>query len=394
MSIDVNKARAETPGCANVLHFNNAGAALMPAPVIDAIQSHIQLESEIGGYEARAAADEKYRGTYEAIARLLNCDASEIALVENATRAWDQVFYGMPFQEGDTVLTAQASYASNYLAMLHMGTRKRINIKVVPNDEHGQVSIEELEEEIDDSVRLIALTHVPTNSGLVNPAVEVGKVARKHGIPYLLDACQSVGQLPVDVQKIGCNFLSATGRKYLRGPRGTGFLYVRLDSIELLHPPVIDLHSATWTSRDEYEWQPGARRFENWESNVAGNIALGTAINYALEWGADEIWDRVRALGELLRAELAKIPELTVHDIGKEKGGIVTFSAQNKASTEIKTWLSALKMNVVTSTPEYARLDAEARNLPETVRASVHYYNTEEEIGRFVFAVRSFLGGS
>jgi len=391
MSFDIGKARADTPACKNVLHFNNAGAALMPAPVVAAIQNHIQLESEIGGYEARAAADKEYRGTYDAIARLLNCESPEIALLENATRAWDQVFYGMPLQKGDTVLTAQASYASNYLAMLQLARTVGVIIKVVPNDIHGQVSVEKLEEKIDDSVRLIALTHVPTNSGLVNPATEVGRVARKHHIPYLLDACQSVGQLPVDVQKIGCDFLSATGRKYLRGPRGTGFLYVRKESLDILQPSIIDLHSATWTARDDFEWQPGARRFENWETNVAGNIALGTAVNYALDWGVGKTWDRVRALGELLREELATIPGVTVHDIGAEKGGIVTFSAQDKASTDIKTWLAALKMNVVTSTPEYARLDAEARNLPEMVRASVHYYNTEEEIGRFVFAIRSIL---
>ena len=393
MPIDVERARKETPGCRNVLHFNNAGASLMPQPVIDALQEHLELEAEKGGYEAFEAARSRYDSTYVSLARLLNCDSSEIALVENATRAWDMAFYGMPFRAGDRILTAMATYASNYLAMLQVSRRTGAVVEVIPDDEFGQVSVERLRERMDDDVRLIALTHVPTNGGLVNPAAEVGRVARAAGVPFLLDACQSVGQLPLDVAAIGCDFLSGTGRKFLRGPRGTGFLYVRKGALDLLEPPFIDLHAATWTGPGSYELQPGAKRFENWEGFVAGKIALGVAVEYALGWGVDQIWERVQRLGALLRETLDEIPGVTVHDAGRVKGGIVTFSHERVDAEAIKAWLSALDINVTTSSREYALLDTDARNLPRIVRASVHYYNTQEEIGRFGFAVRSMVGG-
>ncbi len=391
MSFDIDRAREETPGCTNVVHFNNAGAGLMPAPVLDAVQSHLTLEAEQGGYEAYAMALPKYQSTYVSIARLLNCDSSEIALIENATRAWDMAFYGLTFSKGDKILTAQATYASNYLAMLQVAKKTGAEIILIPDDNHGQISLERLRNTIDESVKLIALTHIPTNCGLINPAKEVGEIANQAGIPYLLDACQSIGQIPIDVQNIGCDFLSGTGRKYLRGPRGTGFLYVRKTSLELLDPPFIDLHAATWTSLNEYELQPDSKRFENWEGYVAGKIGLGVAAAYALDWGMEDTWPRIHALGSQLRDELREIPGITLHDKGELKGGIVTFSHKNSAATKIMNWLTSLKINVTTSTREYALIDASARDLPEIVRASVHYYNTEEEIGRFGFAVRSVV---
>ncbi len=227
MTIDIVRARRETPGCENVIHFNNAGAALMPAPVLDATIAHLRLEGEIGGYEAAERAAERIEHVYAAAARLLDCAADEIAVVENATRAWDMAFHALRFEPGDRILTARAAYASNYIAFLQMARRAGVAVETIPDDVHGQVSLEALERLIDPRVRLVAITHVPTNGGLVNPVAGVGRIARAAGVPFLLDACQSVGQMPIDVRAIGCDMLSTTGRKYLRGPRGTGLLYVR-----------------------------------------------------------------------------------------------------------------------------------------------------------------------
>lgn len=394
MSIDVARTRRDTPGCTEVLHFNNAGAALPPRPVLDAQLHHLQREAEIGGYEAAAEAAEALDHTYAALARLLGCAPDEVAVVESATRAWDMAFYGMDFQPGDRILTAPAAYASNYIAMLQVAEQTEATVEVIPTDAAGQVSVDHLRAMLDERVQLIALTHVPTNGGLVNPAAEVGAVAREAGVPFLLDACQSAGQMPLDVEALGCTMLSATGRKFLRGPRGTGFLYVRRDWIERLEPPLLDLHAATWVTPDRYEIRPDARRFEAWEGYVAGKIGLGVAVDYALELGLDAIFDRVQHLARTLRQRLAALPGVTVHDAGTQQCGITTFSAEQRAAPDLKATLRKHGINVSVSTPSSTRLDAEARGLPDLVRASVHYYNTEAEIDRFCTTLRTLLARS
>lgn len=389
MTFDIQRARSETPGCRSVLHFNNAGAALMPQPVLDAAIKHFELEARIGGYEAAEAALANIEHAYEAAARLLGCAPDEIAFVENATRAWDMAFYSMPLRAGDRILTATAEYASNYIAFLQVARKTGATVEAIPDDEYGQISIEALRRAIDERVKLIAITHVPTNGGLVNPAAEVGQVAREAGIPYLLDACQSVGQMPINVGEIGCDMLSATGRKYLRGPRGTGFLYVRRSLLECLEPPFLDLHAAEWTARDRYEVRPDARRFENWETNYAGKIALGVAIDYALQWGLDATRQRVTTLAETLRSRLRDLPLVETHDLGKERCGIVTFTVEGKEPEEIRRALAEHRINVSVSARSSTLLDMEARGLENLVRASVHYYNSEEEVERFCATLRN-----
>ncbi|GHO67099.1 aminotransferase class V [Ktedonobacter sp. SOSP1-52] len=380
---DVQRAREETPGCANVLHFNNAGASLLPEPVLSATLDHLRLEAQIGGYEAADHAQEQSEHTYDAIATLLHCSRDEVALIENATRAWDMAFYGMRFQAGDRILTSIAEYASNYIAYLQVARKTGAVVEPIPNDKYGQVDIEALQSMLDERVKLISVTHVPTNGGLVNPVQAIGKLARQHHIPFLVDACQSVGQMPIDVEQIGCDMLSATGRKYLRGPRGTGFLYVRRAFLEQLEPPMLDLHAATWTTQDSYEMRPDARRFENWEGNVAGRIGLGVAVDYALNWGLENIWRRLKALAYQLRTQLSPIPGVVVHDRGVNQCGIVTFTIEGITPEEIKRQLAAEKINVSISDYNSTLLDMESRHLNTMVRASLHYYNTEEEIERF-----------
>ena len=387
MAIDVQRARQETPGAENVLHFNNAGAALMPQPVLHATIAHLQLEALIGGYEAAAQAHDAVEHAYDAAAALLGCRRDEIAMVENATRAWDMAFYAVPFGPGDRILTDVAEYASNYIAFLQVARKTGAVVEVIPNDDSGQLSVEALRRAIDERVKLIAITHIPTTGGLVNPAAAVGQVARETGVLYLLDACQSIGQLPIDVEAIGCDMLSATGRKYLRGPRGTGLLYVRQGILERLEPPFLDLHAAQWVARDRFEMRPDARRFENWETYYAGKIGLGVAIDYALQWGLEAIWARIKRLADDLRQQLNAIPGVTVRDEGVERCGIVAFTVAGSDADEVQRLLAKRRINVSVSRVSSTRLDMEARGLPDLVRASVHYYNTAEEIDRFCAAL-------
>lgn len=383
-SIDVARARAETPGVAHVAHLNNCGAGLMPAPVIDSVLSHLRLETEIGGYEAEERAETQVEHCYDAIAALLDCHRDEVAVVENATVGWDMAFYGMRFQAGDRILTAVAEYAANYIAYLQVARKTGAEIVVVPNDESGQLDVSALENLIDEKTRLISVTHVPTGGGLVNPAAEIGRVARAAGVPYLLDACQSAGQMPLDVRTIGCDMLSATSRKFLRGPRGIGFLYVRREMLDRLEPPFLDLHAARWVARDRYELRADARRFENWENYVAGKIGLGVAVDYALGWGLEPIRERVYALAEQIRARIAALPGGRVHDLGTERCGIVSFTIAGQDPFEVKRQARLAGININTSTAFSTRIDMEDRGLDVVNRLGVHYYNSDDEIDRLI----------
>jgi len=391
MQIDIAKARQDTPAATKILHFNNAGAALMPAPVLAAQLRHLQLEADLGGYEAAASVDDQIEAIYDSIAQLLNADRTEIALVENATVAWDMAFYSVGFAPGDRILTAEAEYASNYIAFLQVARRTGAVIDVIPSDAAGELDLDALERMIDHHVKLIAITHVPTNGGLVNPAAAVGRIARAHGILYLLDACQSVGHMSIDVDAIGCDMLSATGRKYLRGPRGTGFLYVRRAILDQLEPPFLDLQAATWIAPDRYEIRPDARRFENWERNVAAQLGLGAAVDYALNLGLADIAARIDTLAAELRRRLTRIPGVSVRDLGRRPCGIVTFTDEAKPARELVAALRQQRMNCHASGPGSALLDATSRRLPDLLRASVHYYNTEEEVARFAAAVAALV---
>ncbi|HET7036877.1 MAG TPA: aminotransferase class V-fold PLP-dependent enzyme [Thermomicrobiaceae bacterium] len=386
-ALDIERLRRETPGTQEVIHLNNAGAALMPQPVVDAVIAHLQLEARIGGYEAADAAAERVEGVYASAARLIGAEPDEIAVVENATRAWDMAFYSIPFRPGDRILTSRSEYASNVISFLQVARQRGVSVEVIPSDESGQVDVVALERMLDARVKLIAISHVPTNGGLVQPAAEIGRVARQAGVLYLLDACQSVGQLPVDVGALGCDLLSATSRKYLRGPRGVGFLYARRGIVAQLEPPLLDLHAARWVAPDRYEIRPDARRFENWETNYAAKLGMGAAIEYALGVGIESGWQRLRGLAEQLRAQLAEIPGVQVHDLGRVRGGIVTFSREGVDSEEIKRRLAAERINVTTSSIFSTRYDMSARNLGTMVRASTHYYNTEDELARLLDVV-------
>lgn len=387
--IDIDMVRADTPACNEVLHFNNAGASLMPDEVFLALQKVLQDENNLGGYEAERRAADDLASFYTEFAGLLHAEADEIAYVENATRAWDMAFYGLDLKPGDRIITHKSEYASNYLAFLQQAKRKGFHIDLAPSDDTGQIDVDGLEQLITPRTRLVAITHVPTQGGLVNPAEAVGEITRRHGIFYILDACQSVGQIDIDVQKIGCDILSGTGRKYLRGPRGTGFLYVRKSTLELINPPFIDLHSARWTGQDSYEFAQGARRFENWESYVAGRVGLATAVRYARRLGLPAIEARVAYVAETLRDALRQIDGVTVHDQGSKKCGIVTFKKEGVGPERMAESLRDLKINVSVSSLDYARLDLEPRRLSSLLRASVHYFNTKEEIGRFVETIQA-----
>ncbi|WP_421995980.1 aminotransferase class V-fold PLP-dependent enzyme [Reyranella sp.] len=387
VTLDIDRLRAETPGCAHVLHLNAAGSALPSRRTLDATVNHLRREAEIGGYEAAAEADAELEGFYPTVARLVGAQPGEIAFVENATRAWDLAFYSLDFRPGDRILTCVSEYSSNYISYLQVARKTGAEIVVVPDDRHGQIDLAALEREIDRGAKLVSISHVPTQGGLVQPAEAVGKIANDAGVLYLLDACQSVGQLPVDVKAIGCDFLSVTGRKYMRGPRGTGFLYAKQATTSRIEPILLDNHAAKWTDANAYTVREDARRFENWERYFAGVIGLKAAADQANELGMDAIWARLRTLADGLRERLSTVKGVTLTDLGKVRGAIVTFAVDGADHTALKAALRERAINVTVSTRFSSRLDLEGRGLKDVMRASVHVYNTEAELDRFVAAL-------
>lgn len=379
--INLEDVRALTPGCEHVVHLNNCGCSLPPTSVLDAVREHLELEARVGGYEAADSEMNRIEAIYTSIARLIGTVPHTIALVENATVALSQALSCIPFDPGDVILTTREDYNSNQFMYIALGKRLGVQTVRAPSKPEGGVDLHATRELIDQhKPRLVSVTHVPTNSGLVQPINEIGAMCRDAESLYLVDACQSVGQMSVDVNEIGCDFLCATGRKFLRGPRGTGFLYVSERVLNTgLEPLFIDMRGATWTVPDQYKPVSSARRFENWESAWALYLGLAAAADYALEIGIDLIECRVRSLAALLRSRLTDLGLRTL-DRGDDPCAIVTCAVPGRGPDEIVAALRAQGINTTASLLEYGLLDFTDKGVEWALRMSPHYYNTEAEI--------------
>lgn len=374
--------RRDTPGAGRLIHFNNAGAALMPLPVMEAMQQHLALEMEMGGYEAAAHARRSINGFYQAVATLLNAAPEHIAFAGSATDAYNRALSAIPFRAGDVILTTNDDYASNQIAFMQAAQRfglRFVRAATLPEGGVAPDSVEELIRQY--RPRLVAITHMPTNSGLAQPVEAIGRICRQYGCLYLVDACQSAGQAPLDVQAIGCDFLTATFRKFLRGPRGAGFLYVSPRVLEQgLAPLFLDLHSAEWTAADSFLPRADARRFELWERSYALVLGSKVAAEYALQAGLEKIQARSCALAESLRHKLAAILGLNVLDRGSQLSAIVTLHTPGKKPLPLKAALEARGVNAAISPHTAARIDFDEKGVDWALRLSPHYYNTEQEV--------------
>jgi selenocysteine lyase/cysteine desulfurase len=378
--MDVDALRAITPGCRNRIHLNNAGAGLLSTRTLDVMRGHLGLEAEIGGYEAAAQVADQVTETYRALARLVGGTAEQIALFDNSTHAWNAAFYSVPLGAGDRIITAHSEYGSSVLAYWQVARRTGAELVVAPNDSSGQVDVDALASLVDERTKLIGLTWVPTSGGLVNPVHRVGRVARDADVLFLLDATQVAGQLPIDVTSVGCDMLTGTGRKFLRGPRGTGFLWVGQRALERLEPFVAEIHSARWLGGDEFEWVDGARRFETWESSYVNVLGLGAALEQALELGVEATAQRCVSVGRRLRDGLERIPGVQTHDLGVERCAIVTATIAGRPAEQVERLLAERGINVTTTAPDDNQLDPRGAGVHPFVRFSPHYYNTEDEI--------------
>jgi selenocysteine lyase/cysteine desulfurase len=397
---EVLRFRNETSGCKNVLHLNNAGAGLMPNVVTEVQLQHIKLESEIGGYEASARMADAVKAFYNHAALLFNCKPTNIAFTSSATDSYARALSSIPFKPGDIILTDNDDFVSNQIQFLSLQKRLGVEIVHINSDALvGGIDLNDLEEKLKKhQPRLLAITHIPTNSGLVQPVNAIAKIygsyLKSHYDKtwYILDACQSAGQMKLDVQELKCDFLSVTARKFLRGPRGTGVLFVSDKVLDMgLEPMFIDMRGAEWTEKNVYIQQPTARRYEDWEFAYSTVLGTSVAIEYCRNIGEDKIWGQVKLLSGVAREKLAAIDKVRVLDQGPELGGLVTFTIKDSNPVFIVNELLKRKINVVPTYRAFGLIDFDAKGVQWAVRASPHYYNTIGEIEMFVDAVQEIL---
>ena len=393
-SSELLRWRADTPACDRLIHLNNAGAALVPRPVRDAVEAHLQLEEQVGGYEAAEAQRPAIRASYQAVADVIGAQSRNIALMQSSTVAFAQAISAFDLQRGDLLLTSRSDYASNQIMYLSLARRHGIEIVRAPDAPEGGIDTEAVRSIVARRrPRLVALTWVPTNSGLVQPVEAVGAICRDAEVPYLVDACQAVGQMPIEVDRLGCDFLAATSRKFLRGPRGMGFLYISDRLLESgSHPLLVDMHGASWTDADAFALTPDARRFEYWEFSYALVLGLGAAARYAVDdVGLEVARDRARDLAGYVRDRLVELPGVRVLDRGPELCAIATATVRGRDGEDLKLALRARRINTSSPEREDAVIDMDEKAATSALRISPHYYNTREEIDTAVETLREIL---
>lgn len=391
LHLDVERARQDTRGCnSGFVFLNSAGSSLPPRGVVDAHLSYLREEEKHGGYFVADKFSAELESFYPAASKLLNCTESEVAFVESATRGWTLLFHSMRFSPGDRIITSASDYGSNFVGYLQAKERFGAVVVIVPDDETGQINLDTLRAEVaDPRARLISINHVPTCGGLIQPVEQIGQIACDFGVPFLLDACQSVGQMEVDARAIKCDMLTATGRKFLRGPRGTGLMYVRQDFMSKLDPCMLDQEGALVQSETKIKLRGDARCFEQYEYNFAGKVGLAQAIEYASGMGLREIEARVAHLSSRLRKALAAIDRVNITDVGRRLCGIVTFEVEGIAAEEVRSKLRARGIDVSVSAAAGGgpRVWFDRRGLTAVIRASPHYFNTVEEVDELAAAV-------
>ncbi len=383
--IDLNTIRQETAGCTDKIFLNSAGGSLMPKSVAETMTDHILLEQQHGAYESAGRKSEQLNQFYVEAAKMINTQPDNIAFTVSSTDAYAKALSSIEFRDGDVIITTNDDYVSNQMAFFSLQKKRGVKLMRVKNLSNHELDLEDLENLIKKyNPKLVAVTHIPTNSGLIQDVEGVGKICRQYDVLYLVDACQSVGQLVVDVEKIGCDFLTATGRKFLRGPRGTGFLYVS-DRIltKNMTPVFLDMNGAQWTDFDDYTLLKTAKRFELWETSISSFLGLREALHYANGIGLQNIENYNRKLAETLRAGLLN-NGLRVLDRGQNLSSIVTFVDQNGDIENIYRILKENSVYFSVSNKNNALIDFTMKGLDRAIRLSPHYFNTSEEIEKIV----------
>lgn len=368
-------------------YFNSAGASLVSRATLEAVMGHLAREASIGGYEALNEAHPILVKTHELAGKLLGCHAHEVAITSSHASGWNEVIRSMYFSAGDRILVGRSEWGGNWAALTHIAKQVGASVEVIPNNEYGEVCTDQLKAMLDDRVKLISLTWLPANGGLIDPAEQVGAIASQFRIPYIVDAAQALGQIPIDVKKIRCDALTAPGRKWLRAPRGTGLLYVKESFLTQLKPGILDNSSANWNGT-QFHIRSDAKRFEASEASIAGRVGLHNAIEEAIALGIDNIRHTLEEKSQKLRSLLTHLPRVQLQDLGRQQSALISFTVDGITSTEARKKLSDIGLDVGGNGVSFTPLDMKARGLTEIVRASPHIYTSDEDLELLVAGIR------
>lgn len=391
--IDVKKVSADTPGCSGSgIFLDSAGSSLPPRQVVDTVIGHLRREAEVGGYRAAQERSEDLESGYSVFSQILGCAPEEIAFTDSATRSWLSVFHSIPLSAGDRVLITEIEYAGNAIPILRRAESVGASVEVIPSDPSGEVSLKALRELLDERVKLVSLVHAPTNGGLLTSVREAAAAAREAGAYVLLDACQTIGQVPCRVADLGVDFITGTGRKWVRGPRGTGFLYARRETLDKLTRDNVDLRGGSWTASDRTVVRDDAKLFELWETSVADRLGLIAAGRYMLDLGIENINASVQSISGRLRDGLKKIEGVEVNDLGEQHSGIVSFSVEGVPSDTVVQLLREKDVTVTLSRRPSTLIDMSRRGLRKIVRASPHYFVSPEQVDTTLGFVKDVYG--
>jgi selenocysteine lyase/cysteine desulfurase len=390
---NLDQLRADTPGVDHRLHLNNAGASLMPRSVLDVMQEYLKRESEIGGYETADEREDVIAASYEEIAALIGTKPENVAVVANATAGFVQAMSSFDFVAGDTIITSRCDYTSNQIQYASLAARLRVRIEHAADLPEGGIDPDDVKRLIQKRrPRVVAVSWIPTNSGLVQDVDAVGLICEEFDVPFIVDGCQAVGQIPIDLATLRCDYLSATARKFMRGPRGIGFLYASDKAFSRGdHPLYVDMRGARWTGVNQYEVVATARRYEDWEFPYAQVVGQGEAARYTRAVGVEAARDRAWELARVLRDGLASLPDVEVLDGGKTRCAIVTAYSKRVPADRIVKELTRRGINTVLTLREYGILDFDAKGVSAAIRVSPHYYNTNSEIETFIGAIKEIV---
>jgi len=393
MSINVSKARDDTPTFANgIIYLDHAAGSVPPVQVLDATRHYLDELGKLGPVNPAFydKASETTQETKKKLARFINADhMDEIGLTKSGSEAIGQVISGLKWKKSDEVVTSVLEIHAGYLPLVRLERQYGVKLRVIGISGRGLLKLEALRRAINKRTRLVILMHISNSLGTLQPLEEAKKLIKESNALYLVNASQSIGQMRVDVKELDCDFLVAPCRKWLRGPQGMGFLYCRKELIDDMEPSHISWTTTKWISAGRYQHVGTAERFEAGELNFGAVRALNRAIDYVDEIGGiDSIRNRIWELTSYLLNKLRKSKDLEVYGEAEAgiRGGIVAFNKSNISPDNVSKEMARQRLIIEAGT--FATpLVLKTFHKDKWARVCVHYFNNTEDIDRFIAAL-------